>query len=40
MIMVLFCRRGIMGSKELPEVVTGWFKKKKKKEAKEVSDHE
>ena len=40
MIMVLFCRRGIMGSKELPEVVMGWFKKKKKKEAKEVSDHE
>ena len=40
MIMVLFCRRGIMGSKELPEVVMGWFKKKKKKETKEVGDHE
>ena len=42
MIMVLFCRRGIMGSKELPEVILGFFKRKKKKSVKkgEVSDHE
>lgn len=40
MVMVLFCRRGIMGSKELPEVVMGWFKKRKKKDNNEVSDHE
>ncbi len=41
MIMVLFCRRGIMGSKELPEVILGLFKRKKKKTDKqEVSDCE
>ncbi len=41
MLMVLFCRRGIMGSKELPEVLGNWVKKiknigKNKKAAKEV----
>lgn len=30
MLMVLFCRRGIMGSKELSSTVTGFFKKRKK----------
>ena len=30
MIMVLFCRRGIMGSKELGPAVLGWFRRRKK----------
>ena len=33
MIVVLFFRKGIMGDRELPEVLAGWFHKKGKKEA-------
>ena len=30
MIVVLFFRQGIMGTKELPDVIRGWMRKKKK----------
>ncbi len=39
MIVVLFFRKGIMGDRELPEVLGGLFRRKEKK-AKEAADHE
>ena len=34
MIVVLFFRKGIMGSRELPEVIAGWRAKAKAKKSK------